>query len=144
MWFSCTAINNIALVQPERAFENAALQKILKFGNCVSSFTPILTRGILYFYHSWDCLSSFPPFFPSKCHNLSLFPELIFLLNVEKYGHSCLNLSRLQWKLQLWPSGAGEHPDLLVKMNLSLGNIVGLWRNFPVCIFLLYIINAAF
>lgn len=39
-----------------------------------------------------------PSFFFSKCHNPSLFPEIIFLLHVGKYGYNCLRLVQIAMK----------------------------------------------
>lgn len=88
-------------------------------------FQPSPSLRHICFHNGWTCLCFF------KCQNSSLFPG--FLVGVEKYGHSptpdCneyLNYDFL---------GHGGNPAMFVTVNLSLGNIAGLWRNVPVCIF---------
>lgn len=58
------------------------------------------------------------------CHNPSLFPALIFSVDVGKYGHS--PNSDCSENLNYDLPGQGGNPALFVTMNLSLGNIARL------------------
>lgn len=143
--FSCTAINDVAFLQPEidicifiqhRNVPNIG-QRLNSLRKC---WAPTYSQ-VFQELHSWFHLSSDQrEFYFHHCWVSSLTRATttpIPSTNILSYCGEIWTWSSssgLQWKLQLWPSGSqGKNPTLLVTMNLSLGNIAGLW-NFLVCI----------
>lgn len=150
MCFLCTAINNIAFVPPERGtcvfiqrsnlnsiclwldslWKHCTPENSQDFQELHFQFHPSHIQRLFFFFSPLTAELVFGFF---DCHNPSVFPALIFLVDVGKYGHS--PTSDCSENLNYDLPGQGGNPALFVTMNLSLGNIARLWRIFPVCIF---------
>lgn len=119
-------LNSIGL-RLNRLWKACTTEDSQVFMNCVSSFIPVQAWG--FFFHTADELVFW--FFqlpqPLSVHSINI------LVDMGKYGHS-LN-SDCSENLNYDLLGHRGDPAKFVTMNLSLGNIAGLWRNFPPYIF---------